>query len=468
MQVMGEYRFINSLGLGATSEVFLAERMGSGGRFAVKVFNPSSVRDPQMVQRLRLENEALIRLTHPNVIRVVELLETGTQFAIVLEYMDGGDLRSWNESYDLPFVEPKLWILAQVCRGLGAAHEQGILHRDLKLENVLLNRDGSVKLTDFGVAKFIDRTTHTQHGLLIGSLGYLAPEVIDGRGATASSDLFALGVLAYELLTGRAPFQGQTASEILKSTSLGQHTPLGAALPYLDAPVATVLGRCLASQPADRPASVWEVEAGIMNYLQAQGALPLMRQLVRAEGSPLAVTELYQLKRDQLRSRVQRAANQNEFLPAVREMQRLFPDDSSWEQSPLLVPPKQRRRWLYALPLLLPLLFVGVWLQRGREVQEAAVVVPTVVTTGLISAPPVSAVGLVEPPKVQYGRIRFQVPGSVKIYLDGQLVDHTRQPVQRLKVGTYDLKMVQEGYLPIENSVKVKAEKEIVVRAGNQ
>src|SRR5205814_961378 len=127
------------------------------------------------------EVAALAALSHQNIVRLYGSHHEGEELALELEFVDGTDLRVWRRGYDLRLHEPILWILCQIARGIGCAHEHGILHRDLKPENVLISRFGDVKLSDFGLARSLDAVTMTKSGLMAGSIGYMAPEMLDGE-----------------------------------------------------------------------------------------------------------------------------------------------------------------------------------------------------------------------------------------------------------------------------------------------
>src|SRR3569623_1620684 len=157
----------------------------------------------------------------------------------------------------MDLLEPKYWILAQIARGLGAAHELGILYRDLKLENILVSDAGQAKVTDYGLARSISRATLTRLGLLIGSLGYMAPEVINQDRPTIQSDIFSFGVVAYELLSGASPFHTETPQSLVRSISEGAITPIAQRVPHLPRENAELISACLSVDPIIRPANIW-------------------------------------------------------------------------------------------------------------------------------------------------------------------------------------------------------------------
>lgn len=335
MAIPAEFRVLRSIGLGATSEVFEAVKTDSAEPFALKVFSPLILSDADAVQRLRGEIDALERLRHANIVALRTIHAQPDFFALELELIRGTDLRAWLAAYDSSLYEPKMWLLAQVARGLGAAHENGVLHRDLKPENVLVSVDGCVKLTDFGLSRSISRLTLTRMGLLVGSLGYMAPECVNGLRASERSDLFSFGVIAYELLAGRPPFEAETPQALIKKITDGNFEPLRSVAPMLPESVAHVIDRCLSLDPALRPESSWSVEAVLMNHLLSTGMLPYCRALVGGETRAAALTEALSVKHERLATRVDEilaagaapAELRRQLMPTLNELKRVFPDD---------------------------------------------------------------------------------------------------------------------------------------------
>ncbi|MCW6003133.1 serine/threonine protein kinase, partial [Micromonospora sp. CPCC 205371] len=191
----------------------------TGERVAIKLLRDELASDPKIVMRFVQERAILTALSHPNVVRVRDLLTVGSSLGLVMDLVPGGSLRDrLRERRTLPPSEAAA-ILTGVAAALAEAHRQGIVHRDLKPDNVLLERpegsDPQARLTDFGVARIVDSPGLTTTGALVGTPNYLAPEVIDGREPTPATDVYAFGVLLYELLVGRPPYAGGPSAAVL-------------------------------------------------------------------------------------------------------------------------------------------------------------------------------------------------------------------------------------------------------------
>lgn len=266
----GRYRLIRKVGEGAMGVVFEAEHVSIRRRVAVKILQRTLVASPEMVERLRREAEVTSGLGHPN---IVECLDFGTedgQVYLVMEWLDGENLDQRLEREPMS-LDAALDIAAQACSGLAEAHERGIVHRDLKPANVFLTHDRTgavrVKILDFGIAKLAaEQTQLTTTGVLIGTPNYMAPEQALGHAVDARADIYALGVILYELVTGHVPFRGDTPLAVLH-----QHTAKMPALPStiahnrnvsreLDMLVMT----CLAKTPGERYQTMLELRAAIL------------------------------------------------------------------------------------------------------------------------------------------------------------------------------------------------------------
>jgi serine/threonine protein kinase len=332
-----EFDIIRSVGAGATADVYLARRKSNGESVALKVFSPKLLDNPEVASRLAEEATTLARLNHGNIVRLIRTLNRDATVGLELEFVDGEDLTKFRSNFDVPFIEPLVWVLAQVCKGLGGAHEQGILHRDLKPENILVSFDGDVKISDFGLARCIDRRTITRSGLFIGSLGYMAPEVIDGERPTVQSDIFSLGVVAYEILAQASPFPGETPQQLIRAIAEGKYVPLKSRAPHLSPRLQATVEACLQLDAKKRPESVWHVEAELMAELTQSGLLAVCKKLVSRGLRDSVLAECYRIKHAKLEEQVallgavepaEHSARFRGSLFAIgAELHRLFPDD---------------------------------------------------------------------------------------------------------------------------------------------
>ncbi|GAB2818869.1 Stk1 family PASTA domain-containing Ser/Thr kinase [Actinocorallia aurea] len=270
-QVLDErYRIESKVAKGGMATVYVGRDLKLDRIVAVKVMHPHLAQDEQFVRRFMGEAKAAAALSHPNVVAVYDQGSDGAHTYLTMEYLPGRTLRDLlDERGRLP-VRDALGIMAPVLSALGAAHRGGLIHRDVKPENVLLTRDGQVKVADFGLARAETDSKQTKTGMIIGTVAYMAPEqVIDGR-ADARSDVYAAGVLLFELLTGRQPHQGDTPLAVAYA-HVNDPIPLPSQLvpdipPRIDALVASAT----AKDPAGRP-----MDAGHFYALLADPNLPL-------------------------------------------------------------------------------------------------------------------------------------------------------------------------------------------------
>jgi nitrous oxidase accessory protein NosD/predicted Ser/Thr protein kinase len=225
---IGKFEILRLLGKGAMGEVFLGRDPVLGREVAIKTVQPGSSFGAEAQARFQREARATAAMNHPNIVTVFDFGEEEGLHYLVMEFIEGEDLESLITKGSLSKAE-LLEALAQSCEGLAYAHERGVIHRDVKPGNIIVTRRGKkvhAKLTDFGVA-LIDRSTLTEQGVWMGTVSYMAPEYLDTGKATPSSDLFAVGVMLYEILTGgRKPFTGETTTGVLNAILRSPAQPL--------------------------------------------------------------------------------------------------------------------------------------------------------------------------------------------------------------------------------------------------
>ncbi|MCB1183166.1 protein kinase, partial [bacterium] len=255
------YRVVGLLGRGGMGEVYRAEDLKLGQQVALKFLPRGLDQDPHRLQLFLNEVRTARQVTHPNVCRVYDIDETGGQHFLSMEYVDGEDLAtSLTRIGRLP-EERAVPVARQICAGLAAAHEQGILHRDLKPANVMIDGRGRVKLTDFGLAGLAEG--FAGQDVAVGTPAYMSPEQITGREVTVRSDIYALGLVLYELFTGRAPFRAETMAEYRELHADSMPSQPTMHVPGLDPVVERAIMRCLAKEPGERPASALAVAAAL-------------------------------------------------------------------------------------------------------------------------------------------------------------------------------------------------------------
>ncbi len=266
------YQVGRRLGEGGMSYVYRAQDNESGRPVAVKILLPRLSRDPAAVERLRREAEIATRLDHPNVCPILRLGEAEGTIYLVMPYLEGEPL-SEHESRRGPIsLVEGIPLLGQMCRGLAHAHDLQIIHRDLKPENVMMVPDGTTDrgepkyravVMDFGLAKErragpeVAKLTAT--GIVLGTPEFMSPEQIRGKPLDGRSDVYALGILAFEMFTGQLPFAGKSAQETMIARLRGSPAKLRDLKPDLPAKLEAVILRCLTIDPAERPQSMDEL-----------------------------------------------------------------------------------------------------------------------------------------------------------------------------------------------------------------
>ncbi|HKP90931.1 MAG TPA: serine/threonine-protein kinase [Thermoleophilaceae bacterium] len=247
----GRYRTIRRLGSGGMATVWLAEDEKLRRQVAVKRLH-GDVTDDDLVRRFQREARVGASLNHPNVVAVYDIAGDDEGVLIVMEYVEGGTLRDEIAAGPLPH-ERVLPILRGVADALDHAHGLGVLHRDVKPANVLLRKDGAVKLADLGIATAAEQSRITRSGAVLGTAAYLAPERLEGSDGDAAADVYALAAVAFEALSGRKPIEGTTPLEIAQRVVNQPPPDVRDVLPSAPAPVAAALTRGLAKDPAERP-----------------------------------------------------------------------------------------------------------------------------------------------------------------------------------------------------------------------
>jgi eukaryotic-like serine/threonine-protein kinase len=258
-RVAGRYRIVSIAGVGGMGVVYRARDEELGVDAAIKVLRRDLGSDPRVIERFRGELVLARQVSHKNVVRLHDIGEhEGIRF-LTMDYVEGRSLREILEN-DGPFpLDRAVSIVRQVAEGLAAAHEKGIVHRDLKPGNILIDADGNAFITDFGVARSLEKSGITRAGAIVGTPDYLSPEQVSGDPVDGRTDLYALGIVFYEMLSGRLPFSGESQAEMLAQRIAGRPRDLKEAGVSAPAWVRGVLRRCLERSPARRYQSAREL-----------------------------------------------------------------------------------------------------------------------------------------------------------------------------------------------------------------
>ena len=257
----GRYRIVARLGRGGMGEVFRAEDLTLEQEVALKFLPPEIASDPAALERFHAEVRVARQVSHPNVCRVFDIGMADTAPFITMEYVDGEDLSTLIRRVGRFAPDKGLEISRQICAGLAAAHEQGLLHRDLKPANILLDGRGRVRIADFGLASVAGKVQANE--ISSGTPAYMAPEQLAGKEVTAKSDVYALGLVLYEVFTGKRAYEAATLAELQKTRETSAPASPTALVRDLDPIVERVIFRCLERDPAKRPSSALQVAAAL-------------------------------------------------------------------------------------------------------------------------------------------------------------------------------------------------------------
>lgn len=368
--IAGRYRIAEQLGAGGMAQVFRAEDLDLGRSVAIKVLSSRYARDPQFVDRFRREASAAAKLNHPNIVQVFDRGEAKGTYYIVMEYLPGPDLKDIIRRRGAIGPDETIEAGLQILSALAVAHRNHVIHRDIKPQNVIMAEDGLLKVTDFGIAQAGSDADLTEVGSVIGTAQYLSPEQAQGGEITGASDCYSVGIVLYEMLTGRVPFDGERPVAVAMKQVHEPPVPPTVFEPGTPPELEKVVLKAMAKRPADRYRSAEEFSAALMdvrNRLDGGAATAVMGgdgQATQMMGAVPPVTEA---------TRVMPAAA---ATPPPRRTAEPPPPDE----------PPRRPVWpflLAALAVLLLILGAFWWSSRGGGDEAAAQVA---VPTGLVGS----------------------------------------------------------------------------------
>ena len=249
---IASYEIVRVLGAGGMGEVFLAHDPRLDRLVAIKRLLSTKDTLPERQERFRREAKIAARLNHPSVVQIYDVVEHEGSECIVMEYVEGKDLRSFLRKKPLS-IRKLLPLAIQIARGMAAAHDVGIIHRDLKTENILLTASGHVKITDFGIAKMLGDESLTADGMLVGTCRAMSPEQVLGKKLDRRSDMFSFGILLYEALTGASPFAADTQFVTLQRIAQEPHQPIAELVPEIPDELVALINQLMAKDPLLRP-----------------------------------------------------------------------------------------------------------------------------------------------------------------------------------------------------------------------
>ncbi|MDP9350795.1 MAG: protein kinase [Chloroflexota bacterium] len=257
------YQVLDNVGQGGMATVYRAMDTRLGRLVAIKLLREPYADDPTFTQRFQNEARAAARLSHSNIVDIYDCDQAEGRYFIAMEYVTGQNLKEYiREHAPLPEGETKR-LVGQLLEGLGAAHAVGLIHRDIKPQNVLITADGRLKIADFGIAKAMGDAGVTEAGMVVGTAHYMAPEQVCGYEVSARTDLYAVGVMLYEMLTGVLPFNGTSPIEVAHAHAFEQFQPVRELAPEVSPGMAVVVERAMAKDPEERYADTAEMLAAL-------------------------------------------------------------------------------------------------------------------------------------------------------------------------------------------------------------
>ena len=444
----GEYELDREVGRGAMAVVYRATESGLGRRVALKVLPPEMTMSRELTERFKREARLAASLEHPNIIPVYREGQAGRFLFMAMKFVEGRSLEDIIESQGPLPVPVVLHVLRAATSALAYAHERGIVHRDVKSANILVDRDGRVVVTDFGIARAAEDASLTSTGTMVGTPYFMSPEQCAARRIGPQSDQYSLGVVAFQMLTGSVPFQAETLPGIMHHHFYTQVPDLGDA--RLDVPVALreLIDRALAKKPENRFASTQAmlaaVEAVPFSDESQQQGLGHLRDLAR--GAPIPVVGI-------------------SALPALASAIRLTP------QHARSVPPPAPAWSRWAIVLIVDIVLGAGGAAAALLRRDPA---PVPIPAAIVVAPPMSPPAVPEkrspPPRAAdsvpratesraVGHLRVRAfPADAEIRVDGRLLGQGVVLDSAVRAGARRLRISAPGYRTFDTTVTVVAD----------
>jgi tRNA A-37 threonylcarbamoyl transferase component Bud32 len=286
------YDSFEQIAVGGMAVVYKARKQSLKKTVAIKVLLPHLAADPRFITRFQQEAEAAARVQHDNIVNVIDYGQSESSYYIVMEYYDGLTVEELLITQPRLPIDIALSIVLNVCYGLEAAHAENLVHRDIKPANIIFTRQGGIKVADFGLAKAIDKfTLVTHHGKVVGTPAYMSPEQTRGEMVGIQSDIFSLGVVAYELLAGRRPFDGASYSEVVDRIQSQEPPHVSSINPMVESPFEQIVGRMLRKRVDERYHHVAEVVMELEQLMDRHGFRRDRRSLGEFFVDPVGYTE---------------------------------------------------------------------------------------------------------------------------------------------------------------------------------
>ncbi len=403
------YKILKKIAGGGMGEVYLARDTKLHRKVVLKFLLPQYTSDPVIVERFKREARAAATLNHPNIITVYEISEFEKRSFIAMEYVKGGSLSDLISQGNLP-LDKAINISIQICKGLCEAHRAGIVHRDIKPANILINEEEQVKIVDFGLAKLKSVSQLTQPGTTLGTPTYMSPEQIQGKGLDFRSDIFSVGVVFYELITGQAPFKGDQDLTLMYAIATAKPTPISHYKPHISDGLQWIIDKALEKDPSKR-------------YQNIDNLLEGLEKEKRISAEPSYQNRSITLK------------NVKPWTNIAQRKKKLIASISG---------------------AALILIFLGLFLMPGLR-QRALNIFRDSQQKEISKTTPLDKGAKPEKLPVNVGGVRLtSVPVGASVWLNGKRVGRTPYVDNTLKTGKYNLEFRRDGYQKYAHTFAVR------------
>lgn len=376
------YEIIKNIGEGGMANVYLAKDTILDRNVAVKVLRGDLSSDDKFIRRFEREALSVSNLSHPNIVEVYDVgIEDGSHY-IVMEYIDGKTLKQLLKKRESLTLTEVIDIMTQLTDGISHAHESYIIHRDIKPQNIMIEDDGRIKITDFGIAMALNATQLTQTNSVMGSVHYLPPEQASGKSATVKSDIYSMGILMYELLTGNVPFKGDNAVEIALKHMKDKIPSVRKQDPSIPQSVENIIMKACAKNPRNRYDTAKEMHDDLVNCLDEEHANDKKISFTYPENDldSTAPIEVPITKKKIEKPKKLEIDEDTEELVKEISPEDIEKDDDDDDIEEYFEEPKRRNSLIIILSIFFLLLLIAgsiFWLITTREVKD--VTVPNVI-----------------------------------------------------------------------------------------
>ena len=371
-KINDRYEIVKSIGEGGMANVYLANDTILDRKVAVKVLRGDLSSDDKFIRRFQREALSVSNLSHPNIVEVYDVGEEDGQHYIVMEYIEGKTLKQLLKKRDSLTLTEVIDIMTQLTDGIAHAHESYIIHRDIKPQNIMIQDDGRIKITDFGIAMALNATQLTQTNSVMGSVHYLPPEQASGKGTTVKSDIYSMGILMYELLTGTVPFKGDNAVEIALKHMKDKIPSIRKQNPAIPQSVENILLKATAKNPRNRYDTAREMHEDLVHCLDEEHANDKKVTFEYPENdlditAPLPVTNP--------KKKVEKPKKEKEDNEDTEDLAIEIKNDDNSEEDYFEEPKRRNTLIIILASFFLLLLITGgiFWLVTTREVKDITV-----------------------------------------------------------------------------------------------